>query len=66
MQNWLNAPIYSAGGSGNFSDINRAGLTQMRLRFAMETNHNNAADYRAFLSGNTAFKPVLWITYYVP
>ncbi len=66
MQNWLNAPIYSAGGSGNFSDINRAGLTQMRLRFAKDSNDNNAADYRAFLSGNTAFKPVLWITYYVP
>jgi hypothetical protein len=66
IQNWLSATVYSAGGIGNYNDINRNGLTQLRLRFSKDSNDNNAADYRAFLSGNSAYKPVLWITYYVP
>lgn len=65
-QNWLSATVTSGSGSGDFSDINLVGITQLRLRFGKETNANNTADYRSFFSGNSAYKPVLWITYYVP
>jgi hypothetical protein len=66
VHNWLNATVDSLSGHGDFSDINLRGITQLRLRFAKETNNNNTADYRSFFSGNSAYKPVLWITYYVP
>jgi len=64
--NWLNSTVFSVDGNGDFSDINLRGVTQMRVRFAKATNNNNAADYRTFFSGNSVYKPVLWITYYVP
>lgn len=66
VQNWINATLTTSGGSGDFSDINRQGLTQLRLRFGKASNNNGVADNRAFFSGNSANKPVLWITYYVP
>ena len=66
IYNWLNATVTSASGGGDFVDINRRGVTQMRLRFAKETNNNNVAEYRTFFSGNSVYKPVMWITYYVP
>jgi hypothetical protein len=59
---WYNAVVPSA----NFSVFNLAGFTQVRLRFSTDDNNDNGADYRNFLSGNSAYKPVLWITYYVP
>ncbi len=66
VHNWINATLSSSSGGGDFSDINLQGLTQLRLRFGKATNNNNAADNRAFFAGNSAHKPVLWITYYVP
>ncbi len=59
---WHNAVLKSA----NFSVINLTGLTQVRLRFGIDDNNDNGADYRLFFSGNSANKPALWITYYVP
>lgn len=64
--NWQNATIVSESGHGNFSDINLRGVTQMRIRFAKATNNNDVAEYRTFFSGNSAYKPVFWVTYYVP
>lgn len=59
---WHNAVFKSA----NFNVFNLVGITQMRLRFSTDDNNDNGADYRLFYSGNSANKPVLWITYYVP
>jgi hypothetical protein len=59
---WHNAMLKSA----YFNLLNRTGWTQVRLRFAAEDNNDNGADYRLFYSGNSASKPVWWITYYVP
>jgi uroporphyrinogen-III synthase len=52
-----------------FPSINRIGQTQLRLRFQLDDNDNNVADYLAFYSSNTttaAFRPTLQILYYVP
>ncbi|MFZ5855578.1 MAG: hypothetical protein ACOYZ6_02005 [Chloroflexota bacterium] len=59
---WYNAVVPSA----NFGAFNLVGLSQVRLRFSTDDNNDNGADYRNFLSGNSAYKPVLWITYYEP
>jgi hypothetical protein len=59
---WHNAVFKST----NFNVFNLVGITQMRLRFSTDDNNDNGADYRLFYSGNSASKPVLWITYYVP
>ncbi len=60
MMRWFNAVMKSA----NFHAINLTGLTQARLQFATDDNNDNSADYRLFYSGNSTYKPVLWITYY--
>ena len=47
--------------------INATGRTQIRLRFGMDDNNDNAADYMKFLSGDfTSGQPELVITYIVP
>jgi hypothetical protein len=53
----------------SFGYINRTGVTQFRLRFALDDNEDMSADYMPFHSGNSltaAYRPVLVITYYVP
>ncbi len=48
--------------------INRVGLTQFRLRFALGDDGDSIADYLRFYSGNAlaAYQPQLIIRYYVP
>lgn len=48
--------------------INLLGRTQFRLRFGVDDNNDNAADYMKFLSGDftTGSQPELTITYIVP
>ncbi len=48
--------------------VNRSGITQFRVRFSLDDNNNNIADYIKFYSGNslTASRPRLVISYYVP
>lgn len=49
--------------------INKAGLTQFRLRFTTENNSNTRADFMKFLSGNAlapADRPKLIIKYTLP
>lgn len=50
------------------SKINRTGLTQFRLYFAVDDNHNFAANFMKFVSGNgaAAFRPTLEIKYKLP
>ena len=52
----------------NFASINKAGITQFRLRFAIDDNNNHVADYLKFYSSNAAAgsRPVLVIQYMVP
>ncbi len=62
VSNW-----YSATFSSGLNYINRAGLTQLRLRFATDDNNNHLADYMNFLSGDAASgMPQLIITYTLP
>jgi hypothetical protein len=44
------------------------GVTQIRLRFKLDDNNNNIANYLSLYSGNAplAFRPQLIIEYYVP
>jgi hypothetical protein len=49
--------------------LNKTGVTQFRLSFAVHDNNDNAADYMRFFSGNYATisaRPTLVIEYYVP
>lgn len=48
--------------------INKAGATQMRLRFAKDDNDDKGNDYLKFYSGNAPFgsRPSLVIQYYIP
>ena len=47
--------------------INKAGLTQLRLYFAIDDNNNRRADYMKFFSSNNPInQPRLLITYAVP
>ncbi len=58
--------VTTAGGLGQ---VNRAGYTQFRLRFASPTNADNATNFISFYSGETtatAYRPVLIVFYYVP
>jgi pimeloyl-ACP methyl ester carboxylesterase len=61
-QGWYTAIL----GSPSYNDINFAGLTQIRLRFASATNANSAADYLKLYSGDDSTSsnwPQLIITY---
>jgi len=48
--------------------INKAGITQLRLRFSKDDNDDMSADYLKFYSGDadTTIRPQLVIEYYVP
>ena len=54
--------------SGYFASVNRAGITQIRLRFGTGDNGNLTSDFLMFYSGNYAAapanRPMLVITYY--
>ncbi|MGE5250941.1 MAG: hypothetical protein ACM3QS_12115, partial [Bacteroidota bacterium] len=55
--------------AANFVYINKVGLTQFRLRFALDDNDDMSPDYLKFYSGNYAtavYRPTLIITYYAP
>jgi len=55
--------------SSAFTFINLTGVTQFRLRFAIDDNNDNGADYLKFYSGNysiISLHPLLVIEYYVP
>ncbi len=62
VNNWYTANL----GSQAFPFINLKGLTQFRLRFAKDDNHDFAADYMAFFSGNANLwaRPKLIVKYY--
>ncbi len=54
---------------GVLSLINKAGVTQFRLRFQRDDNNDNGADYAQFFSGDHAtvgIRPTLVIEYYIP
>jgi len=49
--------------------INLTGTTQFRLRFKLDDDNDNTADYMKFFSGNygtATDRPLLVIQYYVP
>jgi hypothetical protein len=54
--------------SGVLTLVNKAGLTQFRLRFAKDDNDDHSSDYITFYSGNAASanRPLLIITFTVP
>ncbi len=54
--------------SSIFPYINKAGLTQFRLRFQKDDNNDNGADYLNLFSGNSATtsRPQLIVTYSIP
>jgi hypothetical protein len=51
-----------------FAYINKAGITQFRLRFGKDDDDDAVADYLIFYSGDadTSYQPQLIIKYYVP
>jgi hypothetical protein len=50
------------------TNLNKAGLTQLRLRFSRDDNNDLGADYLKLYSGNAplASRPILAVEYYVP
>lgn len=53
----------------SFAHINRAGLTQVRLRFTLDDNNDLGNDILKLFSGNhatQAYRPQLIIEYYIP
>jgi hypothetical protein len=54
--------------SGIFAYINKAGVTQFRLRFTKDDDNDAVADYLKFCSGNAgaSCQPQLIVEYYVP
>jgi len=51
------------------ADIHLGGLTPYRLRFKLDEDNDNVADYMKFSRGDYAtasYRPVLIIQYYVP
>jgi len=60
---WYSATLNAAGRN----NINKAGVTQVRLYFATDDNNNRAADFMQFVSGNgPSNTPMLVVTYYLP
>ena len=70
IQNTPGSGWYSSDlGSGVFIYINLTGITQFRLRFKIDDNDDQDADYLKFYSGNQAtisLRPLLVMKYYVP
>jgi len=64
----LTSGWYSMDLSSGGSNINLLGNTQIRLRFTLDDNNNNAANYLSIYSGNSASAkvPQLIITYTSP
>lgn len=65
VDNWYSATL----NAGGMSLVSRTGTTQFRLRFTLDDNNDNVADYMRFYSGNAstaATHPQLVIRYYVP
>jgi 2',3'-cyclic-nucleotide 2'-phosphodiesterase (5'-nucleotidase family) len=65
VSSWYSALLNSTGRAF----INLTGATQFRLRFAIDDNNNNIADYMRFFSGDYAtvsLRPTLIIEYYIP
>jgi CSLREA domain-containing protein len=65
VDNWYSAILN--GQARNY--LNKTGLTQFRLYFAVGDNNDNGADAMKFFSGNHAtigLRPTLIIEYYVP
>jgi hypothetical protein len=62
--NWYSASLNPSGRSL----VNRTGATQFRLRFTLDDNNDNSADFMRFYSGNaaTTMRPLLIIRYYIP
>jgi hypothetical protein len=59
---WYSAPLNIVG----LNNINKTGLTQLRLHFTLDDNNDHRANYLKFVSGNaTSGQPVLVITYIV-
>jgi hypothetical protein len=58
---WYSINLTSAN-----ANINKVGLTQLRLRFALDDNNNAVANYLSIFSGNApaANRPLLIITYH--
>jgi len=55
--------------SSAFTYINLTGVTQFRLRFAIDDNNDHGADYLKFYSGDAGTAsdwPLLVIQYYLP
>ncbi len=62
---WYSANLNATGRAY----VNKAGVTQFRLRFYKDDNNDNAADYMKFYSGNyvgVLARPTLVIEYYIP
>ena len=62
---WYTATLNSIA----YPHINKLGTTQFRLRFQLDDDNDNAADYMKFFSGNyptTTSRPLLLIQYYIP
>lgn len=59
---------YTAVLTKGFGSVDKTGTTQFRLRFALDDNDNNGADYMSFFSGNAAAsnRPKLIVSYYIP
>lgn len=55
-------------GKPAFVYINRTGITQFRLRFALDDNNNSSPNYLVFYSGevSSGFRPILILQYYLP
>jgi hypothetical protein len=65
VNKWYSALLNATGRAY----INKTGATQFRLRFAIQDNDDNAADYMQFYSGNygtVSVRPTLVIEYYIP
>ena len=62
---WYSATLLNTA----YPYINLTGTTQFRLRFKLDDDNDNTADYMKFFSGNygtATDRPVLVIQYYVP
>ena len=63
ISNWYNASLNATG----LGMLNKTGLTQFRLRFAIDDNNNHKANIMLFNSGNAASgQPELTIIYTLP
>ncbi|MEW5830809.1 MAG: clostripain-related cysteine peptidase [Chloroflexota bacterium] len=64
VANWFSSVLNNIA----FPYINKTGITQFRLRFKLDDNNDNGADYLKFFSGNAlaAYRPQLIIEYIVP